>query len=298
MEERKQSIIDNWSLQHAGTLLDQTIDYSELTVQKFEDCLGGLSNYINAILFYDDSSYLDNGFIENWTKFPWFEKNTKLILNPINPKALGIDWNSEASYSDQGIRNYLLTSQYFKSDLYISPERSKKIIDHGAPMVDSAFCRTLEKIDTEIKSKKDESWFNEVKIGIEHNFKIPTLTHYVFSKASNTNDLLTVIMQLKTDGTIKKIRSKIYEISQDTKQATSFRKEVEKIIAESFGEHPQKDKPFSFKISALFLSYDKKFSLDFFRRKSHVVFLKDLINCRTEAFSLNKDIQRIFKRKI
>ena len=108
MSYSQKSLIDNWSLEQAGSLLDDGTNYSSLPDQDFINSLGGLSNYINSILLYDETNFLANGFEGDWVRFSWFEKNTRLVVKPINPKSLNIDWNSEASYSDKGIRNYLI----------------------------------------------------------------------------------------------------------------------------------------------------------------------------------------------
>ena len=102
MDIQKKSLIDNWSLEQAGFLLEGNNDYLKISDQLFTKCIGGLSNYINSILLYDETNYLANGFESEWSKFNWFERNTKLIVSPINPDSLNIDWNSEASYSDIG----------------------------------------------------------------------------------------------------------------------------------------------------------------------------------------------------
>ena len=116
--------------------------------------LGGLSNYINSILLYDETNFLANGFEGDLVRFRWFEKNTRLVIQPINPDSLNIDWNSEASYSDKGIRNYLVSSKHLKTDLFISPQRAEKIIANGLPKKVSSLNQTLTKIDEKIKSEK------------------------------------------------------------------------------------------------------------------------------------------------
>lgn len=291
-------IIDNWSLEHAGILLNNSTDILMPDDNTFQNSLGGLSNYINALLLYEAPGFLKNGFENHWTRFEWFEQNTSLFLNPINPSIANIDWNNAASYSDNGISNYLITSELFDTDLFISPERSIKIIEGKVPRVDDNLITTLKKVDDLILNKKDESWYKDVRIGIENNFQFPSLTQYVFSQASSKEDLLTVIMQLKSDGKITRIKEKINEINSDTKTSMKFQKEIEHIISDSFGFKNDKEKSWSISISVLFLSLSKSFGLNFFKRKEHLVFLKNIAGLRAENHHLYNDIERLFNRKI
>ncbi len=294
----QKSLIDNWSLEQAGILLDGNGDHLSLVEQVFINSLGGLSNYINSILLYDETNFLANGFEDEWSRFKWFKKNTELIIRPINPKSLNINWNSAASYSDKGIRNYLVSSKQLETDLFISPERAEKIILNGLPKIENNLNQTLLKIDEKIISEKDSLWYEKLKIGIDRNFKFPSLTHYALSQSTNAGDLLTVIMQLKESGRVKSVRNKIDEITLNTKESSKFQKDIEKLIKKNFGENPKNDKPWSIKFTVLFLTLTRSFNLDFFKRKEHLLFLKDIIACRTEVQGLNKDIKRIFKRTL
>lgn len=298
MANLQKSLIDNWSLEQAGSLLDSNSDYFSLADGDFANSLGGLSNYINSILLYDETNFLANGFEGDWVRFKWFEKNTRLIINPINPENLNIDWNSAASYSDKGIKNYLVSSKHLETDLFISPQRATRIIEKGLPKIENNLNQALKKIDEKINSEKDSIFFDSTKIGIDKNFKFPSLTHYVLSQATNSEDLLTVIMQLKKSGKVKSVRNKIDEIATSTKESSKFQKEVERIIKKNFGESNNSDKPLSINFTVLFLTITKSFNLDFFKRKEHLLFLKDIIKCRTEVGGLNKDIQRVFGRTL
>ncbi|HRH50091.1 MAG TPA: hypothetical protein PLP23_15150 [Panacibacter sp.] len=298
MAKIQKSLIDNWSLEQAGSLLDGNNDLFSISEEEFITSLGGLSNYINSILLYDETNFLANGFEGDWVRFGWFEKNTRLIVQPINPESLKIDWNSEASYSDKGIRNYLASSHHLKTDLFISPQRAERIKDNKLLNTKNNLNQTLLKIDEKIKSEKDSLWFDDLKVGIDKNFNFPSLTHYVLSQATSSDDLLTVIMQLKESGRVKSIRDKIDEITQSTKEASKFQKDIERLIKENFGEAAKNDKPWSIKFTVLFLTLTKSFNLDFFKRKEHLLFLKDIIACRTEAQGLDNNIKRLFRRNI
>ena len=67
MDIQKKSLIDNWSLEQAGFLLEGNNDYLKISDQLFTKCIGGLSNYINSILLYDETNYLANLlFVSQW----------------------------------------------------------------------------------------------------------------------------------------------------------------------------------------------------------------------------------------
>lgn len=291
-------LIDNWSLEHAGYLLNGDMDNSFLTDDGFIKSLGGLSNYINAVLLYDEAKFVANGFQTDWYRFHWFEKNTRLYIHPFIPTDNYIDWNNHGNSADLGAKNYLLASKFLDADLLISPERARQIITNGAPQVDDNFIATLEKIDEKIRVEKEELWYENVKVGIEQNFVFPSLIHYVLSEASNMNDLLTVIMQLKASGDMTKVRKEINDLSSTTKGASRLKKEVENIINNQFSKGGNSDKPWSISFDVLFLTISKSFNFKNLKRKSYLTFLKDFVACRAEAFSLKDDIQRIFGRKI
>lgn len=263
----QKSLIDNWSLELAGLLLDGSEDIFSISDAAFIDSLGGLSNYINAILLYDETSFLENGFEADWTRFDWFEKNTKIFVNAINPADLMIDWKSKESYSDKGIKNYLLSSKQLCLDLFISPERSNEITKNSLPEIEQKFNTVLKKIDGQIQIETDKLWFDDLKVGIDKNFKLPSLTHYVLSQASSSDDLLNVIIQLKEDGKINNIRAKINEITENTKTAAKFQKNIENIIKKEFGEKNNADRPWAINLTVLFLTLTRSFNFDFFNRK-------------------------------
>lgn len=298
MNNIRKSLIDNWSLEHAGILLENREVYQPLNEQQFITSLGGLSNYINSLLLYDETNFLANGFEVDWRKFEWFQQNALLFLTSVNPDSLDIDWNSEASYSDNGIKNYLFSASQYETDLFVCPERADKILAERKNFSSSPLDKTLDKIDEKIKKENESVWYDNLQIGIENNFMFPSLTHYVLSQASSSEDLLTVIIQLKDSGKIKSLRNRIEEISSNTKTALKFQREVERMIKNQFGEPAKIDKPWSIKIPILFLTLTKSFSFDFFIRQQYLLFLKDIITCRTEANGLAKDVQRVFGKKI
>lgn len=295
MVKPKRCIIDNWSLEHAAVLVEDSYDLTQSNKDSLVKNLGGLSNFINAILLYEDSYFMMNGFEKDWKRFSWFDKNTSAFIKGVQLDELIINWTDKAAYEDKGIGNYLLTSEYFQSDLLVCPERSEIDVSNT---LDSAFAETLKEIDKKILRERDESAFSNIRIGLDRNFKLPSLTQYVLSEASAREDLLRVIMQLKSDGKIRKVVAEIEEITSTTKGAGKFENDIEYVVKTAFGKKVDLNHSWSISVPAPFLSISKKIDMNFFRRKEHLVFLRNLIACRTEAFKLEKDFERIFKMKL
>lgn len=297
MDAPRKCIIDNWSLEHAGSLLDDSNDISHKSNDSIIKNLGGLSNFINALLLYKDSHYIINGFEKDWKRFEWFGKNASAFITGIELDELTINWNGPSAYENKGIHNYLFTSRYFESDLLVCPERSDEKILRDLT-IDSSFAETLRLIDKKIAHEIDTLNFSNARIGVSKNFQFPSLLQYILSQASGRHDLLTVIMQLKSDRKIEKIIKEIEEITTTVAGAGKFQDDIERLVKKSFGKQTTGDNSWSISVSAFFVSISKTIDLNFFRRQEHMVFLKNLIACRTEAFKLEKDFARIFKKKL
>jgi hypothetical protein len=178
----------------------------------------------------------------------------------------------------------------------ICPERSQGVSLSNYTL-DSSFIETLKEIDKKILHERDNSAFNKIKIGIDQNFRLPSITQYIFSQTTSREDLLTVIMQLRSDGKIRRIISEIEEITSTAKGAGRFEKDIQKLVKRAFGQKSDTES-ISISVSAFFVNFSKSINLDFFRRKEYFVFLKDLIACRTEAYRVEKDFKRIFEKKL
>lgn len=298
MTEQRKSLIDNWSLEHAGILLNGDTDIAKMPQDSFIKSLGGLSNYINATLLYDQTNYLSNGFEKEWTRFEWFTKNTLGYVEGLSSQSLDIDWESAESYSDQGISNYLKSSDSLGLDLFVSPERSTILKGKVPRQSQSTLDTLLSNIDENILKEAETLWFHDTQFGIIDNFNFPSLTQYVFSETSKADELLSVLLQLKHDGKIIRIVNELNEISQNTKRAGKLQKEFESKIKRAFGDKSKSDTSFTLKISAWFFSLNKTVNLNYFNRKEHFMFLNDIISCRTESGHLRKSIERIFGKKL
>jgi hypothetical protein len=239
----KKCIIDNWSLEHAAVLLESSNDLGQKSNKSIINNLGGLSNFINSILLYENSFFIMNGFEQDWKRFNWFERNTRAFLKGAELDELVINWTSASSYRDKGIRNYLLTSTYFESDLLVCPERSG-ITRINSKQLDSTFFEVLREIDKKILHEKDNSAFSKIKIGIDANFRVPSMTQYVLSEASTRDDLLPVIMQLKSDGKIRRTIDEIEEITSTARGAGKFEKDIQELVRKAFGRKPDVDNSF------------------------------------------------------
>jgi hypothetical protein len=290
-------IIDNWSLEHAAILLDGSYDYFQSPPDVFSNHIGGLSNYINAALLYKSASYLANGFEGDWTKFSWFTKNNTEVLDIADPNALGIKWRSSESYADKGIANYLLVSKFSDSDLFLSPERASEFKLVKQAIINETFVETLNGIDKKIEELSQRSWYQNINVGVNNNFSLPSLTQYVLSLVSRQDEIFTILSQLKTDGKVQRVYDRIEEISLNSQKAGKLQRELELIVNHEFGDNNKASNFLSLKIPVYFLSITIPVTLNFFNRKEHLIFLKTMIESRTEANNLSESINRIFKRK-
>lgn len=298
MIDLRKSLLDNWSLEHAGVLLNGDTDIGAMTQDKFIKSFGGLSNYINAILLYDQTNFLSNGFEKEWTRFQWFTENTVCYVEELSAQSLEIDWESAESYSDQGKSNYLKSSDSLGLDLFVSPERSTILKGRVLKKSTSTLEALLKVIDEKILNEASAHWFPDTQLGIVENFVFPSLTQYVLSKTSNVNELLTIILQIKHDNKIKKVVNELSEIAQDTKRSGRLQREFESRIKRAFGDKSKSDTSFTLKLNAWFFSLNKTVNLNFFNRKKHFMFLNDIVSCRAEAGNLKKCIKRIFAKTL
>lgn len=291
-------IIDNWSLEHAAIVLDGSYDYFESSLSSFSNHIGGLSNYINATLLYNVPSYLNNGFEGDWKRFVWFTKNNIDLLSLTDAEQFGIQWKSPESYADKGISNYLLTSEFSASDLFVSPERASEFATIKKETISKAFQETLIGIDKKIEESHQKSWYKNIKVGVNSNFNLPSLTQYVLSLANSPVEIFTILSQLKTDGKVQRVYDKLEDISINSKKSGQLQRELELIIDHEFGGTLKQQNLLSLKIPVYFLSITVPLTMNFFNRKEHLIFLKNIIKSRVEANNLSENINRIFKRKL
>jgi len=290
------SIIDNWSLERTAILLSEREVMKSLSPNDFHKCIAGLSSYINSLLLYEETSYIHNGFENAWQRFDWFTTNSLAYIEKIDPTVLGIDWHSEDAYKNSGIHNFLLMSNYYAADLFVSPERAKAVIDVSPQLPKDNFEQVLKHIDEKIKQTGQNIIFENIRVGIDKNFELPSIAQYVLSESSGYDDLFKVILQLKDSRKIVNIRNKIEDITSTTKGALKFQKDIDNLFAELSGDKRKPGIKFNLKIPVLCLQFTKEFSVGFFRRKQHLTFLKDLITARMESDKLSKDLKRIFLR--
>lgn len=288
-------IIDNWSLEHASILLDDNLDL-RLGKGQALSYFGGLSNFVAATLLYESPYFIKNGFETGWKSSKWFKQNATLYIKGTSLKELNIPWKSKRSYKDKGAANYLLTAEYFESDLIVSPERAHEV-GRELPNIKGRMVETLDLVDRLVKDEAKKLAFKETRFGIKKNLLMPGLTQYVLKEASNRGDVLKVIMQLRSDGKMKRITDKIEDMASSTRGAAKLQREVEKLVKKTYGKAQDSNSP-SIAITAMFLSLGWNMNLDFFKRDEYFVFLRDIISCRAEARRLEKDIKRVFGKRL
>lgn len=215
-----------------------------------------------------------NGYQTSWYSFPWFKQNAVLYVKPFIPveDEIFYTWLNRLKTPDYGASYYLTISKLLKADLFLSTERASKILSEGSLNSNTEITKVLSEIDRAIHLESQKSWLSNIQVGIEKNFILPSLTHYVFSHASTRSDLLTVIMQLKSSGVIDNLKLKLKECSADLKDSSKFQLEVENIIKEHLGYNIKSDNSWSIKLNILFLTLTKPLNLQVPKQNSYITF--------------------------
>jgi hypothetical protein len=290
-------LIDNWSILQACNIIHASEYYRRMSPGKAEELFedfGGFSNLINSLLLYEIPCYLANGNESAWKKNELFAKRVLQHLHAELPVETSEKYYSFFSSEDNGAKFYLLMSRKLDAELYISADRSNAVIKNGLGKLDNDFLSLLNGIDEKIEENSKTNLNKRLTYGIQQNFVLPSLTHYVLSQATSVNDLLDVIIQLRTSKDILKVKEKVAEYSENIRSYTSFQKEVERLLNKQFNKDIKLESRLSINIKVLFLTYTNSINANFPRRKSYLTYLKDIIMCRTETFGLKKQIKRVF----
>lgn len=295
----KKSLVDNWSLEQAAGLLNNDINRFLSFGYDLFPLFGGLSNFINGMLLYEETTFLKNGNQSAWQRFSGFHNKISPFLTPAEAIENSNSFNSFFFSEDCGAKYYLMMSKYLDAELFISTDRANKVLQQELPKLDNDFFKVMNVIDTDIEDKLEKNWVDKVKLGIKNNFLLPSLTQYVLRQTSSQDDFIEVLVQLKRSNEIFNLKQKITETCSDFTNYTKFQNEVDRLIKKQFNIKDKYSTTLSVNINVLFLSITKTFDLDlefnFMRHKSYLTYLKDIIACRTEMFGLKKHLERIFK---
>lgn len=219
-------LIDNWSLEKIAFDITEKKD--------FKSCSDELCHIIEAILFWDDIYYIENGF-----EYFWLENlvspSLKDILKPLRKENADtiIDmtkfqfYNKFASiYGDgviaKGAIEYLLMSNYWNLDYFPSFKRNQ-FIQNNMDKLYKKFKQLCfsEDIDIPVFSKSEHK---EIDRAIENyyqerddNFEIsmPAITEYVMDKAKSHSieDILVETLRLREKKYMVNFRNGLQEIS-------------------------------------------------------------------------------------
>jgi hypothetical protein len=294
MHEYKRTIIDNWSLMASSQLISAGQQKAPFKQSPFSAIMS-FSNMVTAILLYDDIMYLPNGNEQAWKRDDWFSTNIESYIKPadISQKLLD-DAYDAPSNMDHSTSNYFHISRELQADLFLNPVRSQMVFEHLKVTPNGSDMELLRRMDAVIKDESNKSWSEDVKIGVQSNFILPQLTQYVLSKCSSTDDILKVLFEIKTAGSIDDLKSKIQEVSCNLRDFSKFQQTVENLVKQHLGYASKNTGPWSIKFNAFFLSFSKSFNVVSLRDKKLMVFLKDILSSRTEVQGLSKSIQRVF----
>jgi hypothetical protein len=294
-------VIDNWSLEDTAYLLERDSREEYKTTESFVNALGNLSNFINAILLYDEIFFLDNGYQDKWQSFEWFSQNALLYLRPqVDP---GMTEKEHLLVhlirnGDLGAGKYLQLSAALDADLLISTRRAELLTDKGTLQLNNQVQNLLLEIDALVKNDSEKIRIPSLKAGVASNFLLPSLTQYVMSESSSFEDLLKVVMEIKNSGVIYQLKEKIQEASSNIRNYNMFQTKLQDLVKQELGHKISTGSSWAVKLNVLFLTITKTIRPEDIKSKSYYTFLKNITACRGEANGLGNHIERIFKRKI
>lgn len=343
MISSNKSIIDNWSLFHAKRMLVNHESYSSYyqtslhpniresfsysdpdkyrvrerqneqqkqTYNQLITGIGGISNLINSILFYDETYFIYTAKSYKWRSNDTFKQKITPYLTTKNELDSNLVLNSELfrnitnqelqNYYDDddnayGLSYYLLQSENYDAELYVSPERVELIEKIILPNYKNQGMKLFSKIDLLIGEQTEKLWNNDIKIGIQNNFILPSLTHYIFSQSSSNNDILDVLFQVKKSKEMKELRNILASSTSDLSNSLKFQNEVSYILKKLFGTDKDSKDSWVVGINVLFMNLEKPVNIDFQKKKNYITFLRNIIKCRIETNSLQEQIKRLFK---
>lgn len=237
-------IIDNWSIYLVSEFFKnypkylRDIQYSILNKEKegylnyLSKYFGSLSNIINGLVFYDKILYIETGNEYTWMENSLFMNEYENLFIPQKvPDEYSCLYDKTSSNKDTEF--YILTAKILNSDLFISPSRADGILNSynfSLPTVTNNLLESLDKKISECLREKDDSI---LRIGLESNQILPSLTQFVLNESSCMGDIFQTARQLRESNPVKEYRNKVIEIIESenrTKNYTKLKKNFEIIF--------------------------------------------------------------------
>lgn len=312
----KSCIIDNWSLFLVSEFLKEKSYYAEqieksisfgLEQERISDIsksFGALSNVINGLIFYENIYYLENGSESSWKNNPLADsKFSKILSSRKPPENLLQKYNSNIPSNEA--KFYMLTAELTGCDLLVSPYRSDIMLKSSELSVPSVTNDLINEIDGKISDLLLDEKDLKLKVGIESNQLLPSLTQLVLNDCKNINDVFEVAAQIKESDCVKNYKSRISELlsgNDVTKNYVKLKKDFESIYDNTIFKlgMRQKDKEQSFnaafnlwifKISNIKIPYSTKIR----RNRKHLILLKNIAKCRLEMYNSQNTLKRILR---
>lgn len=313
---KKTCVIDNWTLFLISELFKNRLFFSHTITKKYKynigaeepsdipKYFGALSNFINAILFYDEIYFVENGNENSWNSNPYFTNQCKGLITPKKPiTPLTLNYKNLSSIEE--VKYYIFMSELLNSDLFVAPYRSDIILQSNELSINNITNDMINEYDKRITDLLKEQKDNKLKIGIESNQILPSLTQLVLNETKSVDDIFTTTLQIKNSDYIKEYKNKINEVIEGeniTKDYIKLKKDMElafNTTINKLGLH-QNDKKklfdvafnlWIFKISNINVSSSKTK----FNNKKHTILLKNIIKYRLEMFNSIESLSRILK---
>ncbi len=312
----KYCIIDNWSLFLVSELLrkksyfaalmnkSNLFEFEQEQICDISKSFGALSNMINGLIFYDKIYYLENGSESSWKNYPFTNSRFQKILSSKKPPEYLLQKYNSNIPSEEA-KFYMFTAKLTGCDLFVSPYRSDILLNSSELSVSSITNDFVNKVDEKISILIADETDEKLKIGIESNQLLPSLTQFVLNDCSELNDVFDVAYQIKESDYVKRYKDKIAELLNGknvTKNYIKLQKDFESIYDDTILKLglKQEDKKHSFdvafnlwifKISNIKLNISSSLNSN----KKHLILLKNIAKCRLEMYNSQNTLKRILK---
>lgn len=312
----KSCIIDNWSLFLVSEFIKEKLYYAEqinksisigLEQEHISDIskrFGALSNVINGIIFYDNIFYLENGSESTWKNYPMANLELNNILSKRKPpENLLQKYNTNIPSNEAQF--YMLTAELIGCDLLVSPYRSDIMLKSTDLTIPSVTNNLIKEMDEKIVELFSDEKDLKLKVGIESNQVLPSLTQLVLNDCSNINDVFRVATQIKESDFVINYKSKMAELlsgTDITKNYIKLKKSFEEIYDSTIFKLglKQKDKEQSINVAFnLWILEISNIKIPYYTRiiqsRKHLILLKNIAKCRLEMFNSQNSLKRILR---
>lgn len=322
MNYKNSALIDNWSLELSGSLLDKEIE--ERSQEKILNKIQALYNLLDVLILNENIIY-NSAYSYVWkdksslnaiktfsTGIIAIENDNKdfIIYETDEPKLKNYGRYSRKVPSDivsDGAKHYLNLASALGANYWPSPKREKYIKELNITKENNFLMMLNESVNKEIQ----EISLNTFKhISNPKPLLFPTFGSRILADCKNIDSIITTALQIRDDKYTTEFRQWGTEIDSLLEQGNivALNKEIQSISLLMKDMHNKysikEDKEFTAKLQIGLkpsISFDVKFmgSLiqKFLPKKNHLVFIRNHMQSSLKNTNINYQIERLFKIK-